>query len=328
MLTPDVRLEGFTAEDWQRFVSLWQPRASPEREPVRARGGVIVVHDGARVRKVLSTRHGRVDPSFAWPRPLGELAAEHEASWALAAKTGALEELMERFGARAKRSDDVVAQSLSLVNIVRELMNEGQIESWPRRLKGIPVPSENMVRRALDSVCADGNAIALGLFKDGELWTAFVARRKGMGFDVLAGPDELRPAMGLLSGDWRRDFSHLVRAIEDRYAELSLGCFAEVDVFRALQMDGRAGAWSKAVAMREVALSPIPMAVGVALGVDSTRYAFEGLRRVAPLIDPFGVMEPLMRSVRERVGNATDKDLTAILGFSPLEALRALLKRD
>jgi len=328
MLTPDVRLEGFTAEDWQRFTSLWQPRASPEREATRARGGVIVIHDGAQVRKVLSTRHGRVAPSFAWPRPLGELAAEHECSWALAAHTGALEEVMERFGARAKRADDVVTQALSLVNVVRELMNEGQIESWPRRLKGIPVPSENMVRRALDSVCADGNAIALGLFKDGDLWTAFVARRKGMGFDVLAGPDELRPAMGLLSGDWRRDFSHLVRAIEDRYAELSLGCFAEVDVFRALQMDGRAGAWSKAVAMREVALSPIPMAVGVALGVDSTRYAFEGLRKVAPLIDPFGLMEPLMRSVRERVGNATDKDLTAILGFSPLEALRALLKRD
>ena len=96
-----------------------------------------------------------------------------------------------------------------------------------------------MVRRAVDAVCADGKAIALGMFKDEELWTALVARRRGDGFDVIAGPDELRPAMGLLSGDWRRDYRHLVRAAEERYAPLAFGCFAEVGAFRDLQTDGR-----------------------------------------------------------------------------------------
>ncbi len=327
MLTPDVRLEGWTAEDWIRFVSLWKPRASPDREATRPRGGVIVVHEAGRARKALSTRRGRVDPPATWPVPLAEMAAAHEASWALSLEVGALEEVMERFGSRARRGQDLVTQSLCMVGIVREMMHAGAIESWPRRLRNVPVPTEPMVRRTLDAVCGDGKAIALGLFKQGELWTCFVARRRGPGFDVIAGPDEMRPAMGLLSGDWRRDFRHLVRAVEERYAPLALGCFAEVDVFHGLQVDARPGAWSRAVAVRDVALSPIPVAVGVALGVDGARYAFESLRGFVPALDPLGMLEPALRSLRQRVGSATEKDVTATLGFSPMAVLRALLRR-
>ncbi len=68
LLTSDVRFEGWTTEDWIRFVGLWQPRATPEREPTRPRGGVIVVHEDGQVLKVLHTRRGRLDPSPA-PRP-------------------------------------------------------------------------------------------------------------------------------------------------------------------------------------------------------------------------------------------------------------------
>src|SRR5207249_2086872 len=133
--------------------------------------------------------------------------------------------------------------SLSLIQIVREMIAEGALDHWPRRLRGVPPPAEPMVRRAIDALCPDGRAIGLGMFKEGELWTAFVARRRGANFDVIAGPDELRPAMGLLSGDWRRDYTHLVRAVEDRYAPLAFGCFAEVDTFRDLQVAERPGAW-------------------------------------------------------------------------------------
>ncbi len=328
MLTADVRFEGWTTDDWVRFLHLWKPRAAADLEPTRPRGGVLVIHDGGRLRKLLHTSRGRLDIGHTWPVPLGDLAKAHHASWALAAHTGALDELMERFGARARRGDDLIAQSLCVVQIVREMMAQGAIESWPSRLRGVPPPSDVMVRKTIDSICADGKAICLGMFKAGELWTAFVARRRGFGFDVIAGPDELRPAMGLLSGDWRRDYRHLVRAVEDRYAPLAFGCFAEVDVFRALQTDGRPGAWSRAVAVRDVALSPIPMAVGLALGVDGARYAFDNLKVVTSRIDPFGFMDPLLRSVRGSVGRAAgDKDVPSVLGFDPLAALRALLSR-
>lgn len=334
MLAPDVRLEGFTAEDWIRFVSLFKSRETPE---AANHGGLFVIHEGGRVRKALHTQRGRLERRGAleaWPElaeaqradAFAAIAEAEHASWIVAAEVGALDEVMERFGARARREDDLVAQSLTLVEIVRELMHEGRIEGWPRRLKNIPAPTATMVRRTIDALCKPGQAIALGAFKDGELHTCMVIRRGERGFDLIGGPDEIRPAMGLLSGEWRRDVRHLVSAIEDRWAPLALGCFGEVDTLVQLQLDSRPGAWSRAVAVRDIVLSPMTLAIGVALGVDSARYAWDTVRSVAPL-SPLAMFEPAIAALRKRMGEATHKDIASVLGFSPLEVLRALRRK-
>jgi hypothetical protein len=259
---------------------------------------------------------------------LAELARAHHADWVIASHTGALDECMERFGARVVRGDDFLAQALTLVAIIREMLLEGALESWPRRLHGVPIPSDAMVRKALDAVCPDHHAVVLGTFDRGELWTALVARRRGGAFDLLAGPDGLRPAMGLLSGDWRRDYRHLARAVEEQYAPLGLGCFAEVDTIRALEVDPRPGAWGRAAALRDIVLSPMPMAVGLALGVDGARYAAHGFRVLTDQLDPLGLFQPVLTKARARLRAAAgDTDITAILGFDPMAILRALLKR-
>jgi hypothetical protein len=335
MLAPDIRLEGFTAEDWMRLVRVFKPDGAAPSESL---GGIFVVHTGGVVRKMLHTRRGRLEREGEWAtwpeQPEAErakhfaaLAEAHQASWIVAAEVGAIDDVMERFGARAKRSDDIVVQSLSIVSIVRELMNEGAIEGWPRRLKNVPVPAAPMVHRAIDAICKEGHAIALGVFKDGELWTSLVVRRGSRGFDMIAGPDELRSAIGLLSGEWRRDVRHVAAAIEDKYAPLALGCFGELGTLHQLQLDGRAGAWSRAVAVRDVVLSPMPLAIGVALGIDGARYAFDTIRSFTPAL-PVAIIEPAMRAIRKRAANVTDKDIAAVLGFSPLEILRALRKRE
>jgi hypothetical protein len=336
MLAPDVRLEGFTAEDWTRLVHLFRPGGAAPKAP--SLGGVVVIHEDGRVRKMLHTRRGRLEregewhdwpkePEAARAKRLAALAEAQQASWVIAAEVGALEEVMERFGERARRGDDLLVQSLTLVAIVRELMHEGRIEGYPRRLKNVPVPTAPMVRRAVDALCKEGQAIALGVFRRGELWTALVARRGARGFDLIGGPDELRAPMGLLSGDWRRDYRHLVTAVEDRYAPLAFGCFGELDVLEALQADERPGAWSRAVTVRDVVLSPMPLAIGLALGVDGARYAFDTIRSIAPA-QPFAVLEPALRALRERALGATEKDIASVLGFSPLELLRALRRRE
>jgi hypothetical protein len=333
VLTADVRFEGWNTESWTRFLSLWEPRAAPEREPNRPRGGIIAVHDGKRLRKLVSTRTGRLDPSRPWPLPPAELASEHGASWVLSGHLGALDEVMERFGARSQRGDDLTRQALVLVELVRDMLDEGALESWPRRLKGVPVPTVQMIERAVGSVCADGHAILLGLFQGDSLWTSFLARRRGMLFDCVIGPEELRDAMGPLSGEWRRDYRHLVGLVEDHYAPLSLGCFAEVTTFRELLHDPRPGAWSRAVTVRDVALSPVPAGIGLALGVDGARYAFDHLKAATarfggPAGPLFARFDPLMAKMRSRLGDVVgDKDVSTSLGFDPLAVLRALLKR-
>jgi len=327
-----------------RFLRLWQPRATPDREQTRPRGGVVVVHEDGQVLKLLHTRHGRLDPASAvpsgdrtdahalalragQPSALGQLARTHNASWALGMRLGALDEVMERFGARTRRGDDLTAQSLMLVGIVRELIGEGAIATWPQRLRGLPVPVPPVVHRTLDALCPDRRCIALGLFDGGGLWTAFVARRRNGAFDVIAGPDELRPALGLLSGDWRRDYRHLARAVEETYAPLGFGCFAELGRFRALQTDSQPGAWSRAVAVRDVLISPMPTAVGVAIGFDGARYALQGLRVLTERIAPMVAFGPMVDAARARVAKVAGKDVRGLLGFDPLAVLRSLLQR-
>lgn len=344
VLTADVRFEGWTSEDWIRFVQLWKPRATPEREPTRPRGGVVVVHEDGEVLKLLHTHRGRLDPALAappaaaaesralalragQPSALGELARQHHASWAMALRVGALDEVMERFGARARRGDDLTAQALQLVGIAREMIGEGAIATWPQRLRGLPVPTPPMVHRTLDALCPDGHAIVLGLFDGSGLHTSFVARRRGGGFDVIAGPDELRPALGPLSGDWRRDYRHLARAVEDKYAPLGFGCFAELSTFRALQTDARAGAWGRAVAVRDLLVHPMPTAVAIGLGVDGVRYAMHGLKVLTGRMFPAGAVSPLLDVTRAGIAKVTGRDIGKLLGFDPLAMLRALLER-
>ncbi len=339
MLTSDVSFEGWTTEDWTRLLHLWKPRSvDVQEEENRPRGGVIVIHDDTRVRKILSTKSGRIVPDAAeGVPPLEELCARQHASWGLSAKFGALDEVMERFGARARRHDDLTQQVVTLVSIVRDMIDEGAIESWPRRLKGVPLPSASMIDKTLDAICEDGKAICLGMFDEGQLWTSLVLRRSGRGFDTIAGPAELRPSMGLLSGDFRRDYKHLERCVENRYAPLSFGLYAEVDTFRTLQLDARPGAWGRAVAVRDVVVSPMPGAVGLALGVDAARLAFEkakllaqrfDLTGIATKVGAFGMLDPIAAMMRKRLGSAAgDKDVSQTLGFDPMAVLRALLKR-
>ncbi len=328
MLTHDVRFEGWTIESWTRFVDVWKPRARPDLEPTRPRGGVIAIHEEGRLLKLLHTRTGRLDPSVSWPVPLSELAERHHASWALSAENGALEEVMERFGARLGRHDDLTAQALLVMTIAREMIDEGYIERWPARLQGVRPPTFAMVQRALDSVCPQGRAMVLGLFCGGEVWTAGVLRRRGSGFDVFAGPNDVCLRMGVLSRDWRRDYRHIERAVEEQYAPVAMGCFAELERFRELQVDARPGAWGRAALVRDLILSPMPVGIGLALGADGARFAVESFRAFAGQASAFRRLEPFVTRTRRALSEAVGEgDVTSALGFDPLAVLRALLRR-
>src|SRR5579884_1326830 len=99
MFTADVRFEGWTTDDWLRFLQLWRPRSAADTDARRPRGGIVVVHDGeGHVVKLLHTRQGRLDPALiaagstqadaqsvalragqAWA--LAQLARTHDVSW-------------------------------------------------------------------------------------------------------------------------------------------------------------------------------------------------------------------------------------------------------
>jgi hypothetical protein len=331
VLSADVRLEGFTTTDWTRILSLFRPRrASGElRDPERPRGGVIAVHAGGRLIKLVHTAVGRLrldDAQRDFPIPVAELARRHHASWSASLETGTLERIMDTFGARARRGDDVTAQLISLSQITQEEIIAGAIDLWPHRLHGLPIPSSGVVRGTLDTVCPPGRTLLVGLFEEGELWTSIALRRGPSGFNLILGPDEVRRDMGLLAGDWRRDYRHLSRAIEGRMGPLALGCFAETATLRKLAVDPNPGAWARAAAVRDVILSPVPVALALPLGLDAGRAALSALRTLAERVDPIGVVAPALLALRDLTSG--DRDVSSVLGFHPLELLRRLLSRE
>jgi hypothetical protein len=341
VLAADVRFEGFTQSDWARVLSLFRPKATAgkERDPERPRGGIVAVHAEGRLRKLLHTQAGRLrldDVVAQWPLTPQELAARHHASWALTVESGALENVMERFGARLRRGDDLTAQAVLFATLLRDEMVTGRIAFHPARLSGVPIPAPGMIERTLDAVCPRDHAIVLGLFDAGELWTSLALRRGASGgFDWIVGPDEIRRDMGLLAGDWRRDYRHLARAIDRRIGKLALGVFAEMSTFRSLEVDPTPGAWARAVAIRDVILSPVPLALTIPLGIDAGRAAVSALAGIADRAEGVALMSPVVGLVRGAFHQVASVASLLVedradggLEFDPLEILRRLLARD
>ena len=151
------------------------------------------------------------------------------------------------------------------------------------------------------------------------------------GFDLILGPDRLRSEMGLVAGDFRRDYRHLSRAAEQAAGPLALGCFGELDTLRALLNKPAPGAWAAAVAARDVVLSPAVPAVALPLGLDVGRAAVVAVRELAERMGAGawltreGPLGPTLSRVREMA--STPKDLRQMLGFDPIALLARLVSR-
>ncbi len=327
----ELRFEGFTCQDWERVLDLFQPlrpRGEP-RDLDRPQGAIVAVHADGRLRKMLHTQVGRLrldDVAADWPLSAEQLARRHDASWAFVIRSGALEHVMERLGVRITRHDDFTAQCLHFLELAQQQVEAGNIEIWPHRLQGLPFPTKGMVDRTIDSVCPPGKAMLLGLFDKQQLWTSIALKRGADGFEAIVGPEPMREQVGLLSGDFRRDHRHLARAVSDQLGPLSLGCFADYRTFRNLEVDGTPGAWALAVAVRDVVLYPVPPAMALPLGLDVGRAALSALRTVASRIDATGVFDPALSMLRDVTWRG--RKVEEMLGFQPLEILRRLLERS
>jgi hypothetical protein len=337
VFTRDVSLEGFTHEQWARLGEVFRPLDSPHPtvlgEAEGPTGGVVAVTTGSALRKVVSTRRGRIDVrEQPWPEALEALAARHGASWAAEISTGALDELMDRFGERLSPGQDYLAQALEFLAIVRELEAERLITLWPWRVADWPVPSERAVGRALDLLCPSEKSLVLGVFEHGTLATCLVVRRRGGGFDRLVGPDELGRELGLLSGDFRRDHRHLATTVEKRIGKIAVGCYGELRTFRQLAGKREPGAWARAVAAQDIVISPWMPAVALPLGLDAGRAVFH---EIYDLATRFGAAHFLSREgPLAQAFFALDRpawlgnDVREFLGFDPWDLFVKLFGKN
>lgn len=343
MIHPSLRFEGFDSRSWTNLISLFAPSViarlstegadsdAPELEEHeregRARGALVVVLDDRdRVIKALHTVHGRVE-GLVWsgPAELPALAASYGARRCIAMREGVMEEIAERVARRVDRDDDYVAQWLLLARTVRELSEAGLLHTWPRPLANVPIPTSAMVERAMDTVLPEGHAMVLVVWNGSSPWTGLVLRREAGGIDLVAGPDLIARWTGPLGGDWRRDYRVVSDAVTDAVAPVHLGIFTELSTLRSLLRSSDAGAWARAVAVRDVIVHPTPPYVAVALGADAVRAVARESTRWLGGIDALAPLAPIATFVRGRVAEVAS--VTATLGFDPLKVLAQWLRR-
>ncbi len=323
MFTPDAQVLDFTAQDWLRLPDLFRRPTPPEAVPARANGGIIAVREGQRVLKVSSTLRGRLEPPETGHVSAEALALANDGAFAIVFSTSALEQFGDRFARRLSRGQSFHAQMEALVAALRELEREGELELWPSPFADWPLPTERAFGNALDLVCPEGKALVIGAFHDGDLYTALGLRRRGPGFDVVMGPDRVRQDMGLLSGDFSRDYRYLGAAMEARLGPVAVGCYAELDTLWQLASDPQPGAWASAVAARDVVLTPVTPGVAVPLGVDAGRAVLSFAKGLA---GRFGVFEGLrapggLGAKLERAYSFVESDVRRYLGFDPWRVL-------
>ncbi|MET0592588.1 MAG: hypothetical protein ABW133_07810 [Polyangiaceae bacterium] len=271
MLTKDVRFEGWATEDWSRLLSLWKSTGETSGGP---RGGLIVIHAGGKVRKILHTARGRIEKDGGpWPSPLAPLAAEHGARWVLASRAGGLENIAERFGARARQEDDLASQARLMLGILRELVEAGIIEIWPNRIDRLSIPQGPFFEHTFEAIYPPGQFALVALFHEGELYTSIALERGKGGISRIVGPADLRPRMTFLSGDFRRDYRYALAAAEDTLGPVAFACFTSLDIFRNLQQGPSIGAWVRAFAVRDVIITPMRGSLAGPMAADAAIWA-------------------------------------------------------
>lgn len=343
MISPWMRFEGFDSRSWTNLISLFAPNVTArlttegadsdapeldaEERASRPRGTLIVVLDDRdRVLKALHTVHGRIEGvTYEGPESLEALAASYGARSCAALREGVIEEIGERIARRAERGEDYIAQWLLTLRTFRELSEAGLLHTWPRPLANVPIPTIGMVRRAFDTVLPDDHAMVSVVWNGSTPWTGLVLRRTGGAIDLVAGPDLIARWTGPLGGDWRRDYRVISDAVERAVAPVHLGVFSELSTIRELLRSADAGAWARAVAVRDVIVHPTPPYVAVALGADAVRAVARESARLLGGIDALGSFGPIASFVRGRVAEVAS--VTATLGFDPLKVLAVWLRR-
>jgi hypothetical protein len=330
MLAEDFRFEGFDAGAWLNLLALFARRgASTTGDDLGApspRGTLVVVFDDA-ARPCASFVTGRGPVALEPFDPASELetlCARHGVAGAVLLQDGAIEELTERAVESVLAAPDYAAQWLALLTVARQLEDEGLVSFWPARGR-VRLPSAAVLRRALDLLLPDEHVALFALWDGPELWTACALQRSAGALSACIGPDRLLSWAGPLSGDYRRDQRALQRAVSRALAPVHIGLFAQRNRIEQLLADPNPGAWARAVALREVIIDPAPAYVAVAVGADAARAASRRASEWLGGLDLISYVAPAGQYVRDHVTRVGS--ISNLLGFNPLQALAARLRR-
>lgn len=307
------RIEGFESVHWKRWGDALRP-GSPEP------AGLVLITDAERnpLRAVHSVRGPIAKSASGFPPELAELASLFGCSWVVELGERDVSALYDQPWARESERD-YLERLLDLWSALLELEGEGKLKSFPHRLAEWPA-LVGVAPHGLGALCPDEHSFVAAIWQDGRLATALSFRRRRGRIDQILGPTVLEPAMGLVSGDWTRDYRYLSQVVERLLGPLGLGVFARTSAVRELCRRGDAAEWARAVIARDVIISPLSSGLALPWGVDLGRAA---LRRVRDFASARGLENWVPPDLKGLFTPAvTRPDLRDFLGLDAFSLLR------
>lgn len=317
------RVEGFEPIHWKHWGDALA-RSGPHGTPQK--GLLLVTEGGERLLRAVCSVRGPLDPKdVRFPCSLAQLASDHGCRWVMQVSR---KDLLTLRNVRWGRGQDYLDRLLALWRALQDLQAEGRLASWPHSLDAWPALVD-LAPRGLGSLCPDDHAAVAAIWRGSHVSTLLAFRRRRGRIDRIVGPGVLQPAMGLVSGDWTRDYRYLSQAVERVLGPLGLGFFAQESAVRELIQRGDAADWARAVAARDVIVSPMSAGLAVSLGLDFGRST---LRKARDLMSAWGVGTRVLTELRglfEPEAPRPDlRDLVGIDAFSLLEQAWADLDEE
>jgi hypothetical protein len=328
-----IHFEGFDAKSWHKIVTLFAPGLAsrpPNERALRERtpgGLLVIVYRGEQVRAAIHSHRGRCAlDEWRGVDSIPKLAEQFDARFAIAIEDGAVELMLDRWGARVDPDEPAREAWLLLIDAVREVVDEKKLYFWPDLVPGgVPRPTRAVIDAAAELILPAGKAAFALLFRDDATLDAaiVVARPVGAPFTVY-GAEKIVASVGALTGDPRRD-TPLVRAwIERELGPVHFGAHTRSSTLESLLRSEQAGAWSRAFNEGQLKIDPTPPWVVAALGADVARSALALARgALGSLMDR--VAPALESATRVASARAT---LSGLLGLDVGSVLGSVLRRS
>jgi hypothetical protein len=317
MISRDIRVEDIDARHWTNLVRLVQPDAAaygaggPKRLPL-----LVLLEEGKPVKAVRAGA-GRVPlAEVRWhgPAAIDRARQENGCALLLAAEIATLRDLLRDLESHVRLEEDGVAQSLRVARAVQAHAGRGVWLS-PRLLKGVPVPSYEVVQRTFDLLYPDDRAAAFYLFNGGGVHTSVItAKRRG---DLTLLTTHL--ALGFALGDWRREYPRVLEAVERRFAKPFAGIFAELAAAQRI-LAGQSSV-AREVAARAIILDPAPPWLMALVAADAGAQVAQVGAGLLKRFVPAGIMN-VARGMAERAAEGPFQ----LLGFNPFQVAGDLLR--
>ncbi|MEM7437109.1 MAG: hypothetical protein AAF436_18285 [Myxococcota bacterium] len=318
MISEDFAFFGFDDTAWDRLASLLL--GERENEPHPARGVlVVVVARGAGPVAAFHTALGSVDPATL--PSLDDLEAFCEATEVgacLIVRPGAMTDFADYLSEPLNPTDDFVTRVMRFAHVSRELGGGALLGVWPNPLPEVLLPAAPAAKPAGELLLPDGHCAVLGVFDQGELWTAAVLRRQDGLVDTLAGPRAIEQWTGPLGGDWRRDHRVVIRSVEREVGPVHVGLFMERPTSQALFVERQTGAWALSFASRSLLVHPMPGFAAAALGINGVAGLAVAAFQAIEEMDPDEVAHIAAGFWH---GLTDGQGLSGLLGFSPVEVV-------